>query len=104
MHVGAAIAVVIPAITGLASLWFARTLGKGRFELINGFKPEKAKDARALAGVLRICYSILGWALLGSAFLTAGTGSLAAGLIAASLIITVTLTFMISTMSKYYRL
>ena len=50
MHVGAAIAVVILAITGLASLWFARTLGKGRFELINGFKPEKRRTpARSLA-------------------------------------------------------
>ncbi|OPZ63226.1 MAG: hypothetical protein BWY85_01817 [Firmicutes bacterium ADurb.Bin506] len=101
---GMAVAVVALAVVGGLSLWFAHALGKGKFQLINGYEPEKVKDAAGLRRLMRACYSITGWALLVSACAILATRALVLWLFSGLAVAGVSLGFMTAASTKHYRL
>ncbi len=104
MQTGTAIAATLLAIVGGTSLWFAKELGRGRFDLVNGYKPEKVKDAKRLSRLMRICYSITGCALLAAAAMMAATRALMPWLPLSMLVAGICLGFMTFGASRHYKL
>lgn len=104
MNVGLAVAAAALAVVGGMSLWFARALGRGGFDLINGYKPEKVKDAHGLRRLMRVCYSVTGCGLLVSAIAMLITQALMPWLFVGIAIAVVSLSVMTMASSRLYKL
>ncbi|MEA4883459.1 MAG: hypothetical protein VB144_07370 [Clostridia bacterium] len=93
------------AAVGVLSVLFGHLIGdKHRFELINGHKDEKAKDADRFARWMQGCFYTMGGILTAGAALIWITKAFAAILFCTVLATTVVLGVMTAGAGRYYRI